>query len=127
MLGLDKGGDVKGPVHKRLQLIRAQLLNPIKFPRPAPFHDSKASQNSNFPEGSTGMNEVTVAFHGSKMGPLSNPRHERFAQPLAQGKTATEAYILAGYKANAGNATRMKGNERISARVQEIVGRAAER
>jgi phage terminase small subunit len=61
------------------------------------------------------------------MGPLANQRHERFAQALAQGKTATEAYVVAGYKANDGNASRMKGNERISARVQEIVGRAAER
>jgi phage terminase small subunit len=61
------------------------------------------------------------------MGPLPNQRHERFAQALAQGKTATEAYVLAGYKANDGNASRMKGNERISARVQKIVGRAAER
>ena len=61
------------------------------------------------------------------MGPLTNQRHERFAHALAEGKTATEAYILAGYKANDGNASRMKGNERISARVQEIVGRAAER
>jgi phage terminase small subunit len=60
-------------------------------------------------------------------GTLTNLRHERFAQALARGKTATEAYILAGFKANDGNASRMKGNERVSARVQEIVGRAAER
>jgi phage terminase small subunit len=56
-----------------------------------------------------------------------NLRHERFAQALAQGKAANEAYALAGYKANDGNASRLKGNERISARVREIVGRAAER
>ena len=49
------------------------------------------------------------------MGPLTNQRHERFAQAWAEGKTATEAYVLAGYKANDGNASRMKGNERISA------------
>jgi phage terminase small subunit len=61
------------------------------------------------------------------MGPLANQRHERFAQALAQGKSASEAYVLVGYKANDGNASRMKGNERILARVQEIVGRAAER
>jgi len=60
-------------------------------------------------------------------GTLANLRHERFAQALARGKTATEAYVLAGYKANDGNASRMKGNERISARVEEIVGRAADR
>jgi phage terminase small subunit len=61
------------------------------------------------------------------MGILINLRHERFAQALAQGKAANEAYALSGYKANDGNASRLKGNERISARVQEIVGRAAER
>jgi phage terminase small subunit len=61
------------------------------------------------------------------MGILINLRHERFAQALAQGKAANEAYALAGYKANDGNASRMKGNERISARAREIVGRAAER
>jgi hypothetical protein len=61
------------------------------------------------------------------MGIIINLRHERFAQALAQGKTATESYALAGYKANDGNASRLKGNERISARVQEIVGRAADR
>jgi phage terminase small subunit len=60
-------------------------------------------------------------------GTLTNLRHERFAQALALGKTGTEAYAQAGYKGNDGNASRLKGNERISARVQEIVGRAAER
>ena len=49
------------------------------------------------------------------MAPLANPRHERFAQALARGKTAGEAYVLAGYKANDGNASRMRGNEKISA------------
>ena len=61
------------------------------------------------------------------MGIVINLRHERFAQALAQGKAANEAYALSGYKANDGNASRLKGNERISARVQEIVGRAADR
>jgi hypothetical protein len=45
------------------------------------------------------------------MGPLATQRHERFALFLAQGKTATEAYVLAGYKANDGNASRLKRNE----------------
>lgn len=58
---------------------------------------------------------------------LSNPRHERFAQELAQGKTATEAYELAGYKGNDSNAARMNGNDRIKERVSEILGHAAER
>jgi phage terminase small subunit len=48
---------------------------------------------------------------------LTNPRHERFAQELAKGKTATEAYRLAGYKHDDGHASRLAGNGRVSARV----------
>lgn len=58
---------------------------------------------------------------------LKNQRHERFAQLLAEGLTADEAYIQAGYKANRGNAVRLKANESISDRVAEILGAAAER
>jgi hypothetical protein len=56
---------------------------------------------------------------------LANERHELFAQGLAQGKTADEAYVEAGFKANRGNATRMKADERILARVAELLSRAA--
>ena len=35
---------------------------------------------------------------------LQNPRHERFAQDLATGKSADAAYVLAGYRANWSNA-----------------------
>lgn len=58
---------------------------------------------------------------------LSNPRHEAFAQALAKGKSAAEAYVLAGYKPNDGNAIRLKGNERVAARLAELQGKAAER
>lgn len=58
---------------------------------------------------------------------LQNPKHERFAQELAKGKTADEAYVLAGYKENRHNASRLKTNETISARVAEIVDRATVR
>jgi hypothetical protein len=61
------------------------------------------------------------------MPPLENPRWERFAQELAKGKRAHEAYVLAGYKENAGNATRLKLNEKIIARVQGLLGRSAAR
>lgn len=56
---------------------------------------------------------------------LDNPKHERFAQLLAKGLTATEAYEQAGYAPNDGNAARLKGNDRIAARVAEIQERAA--
>lgn len=58
---------------------------------------------------------------------LSNPKHERFAQAMAKGETATAAYELAGYEPNDGNAARLKGNDRIEARVAEILERAATR
>lgn len=58
---------------------------------------------------------------------LDNPRHELFAQELAKGKSASEAYVTAGYAENDGNAIRLKGNERISARVAEIVERSSVR
>lgn len=58
---------------------------------------------------------------------LTNARWERFAQELAKGKTADEAYQRAGFKANRGNATRLKANESVAARVDEILGKVAER
>jgi phage terminase small subunit len=58
---------------------------------------------------------------------LSNPRHERFAQELAKGKSANEAYVLAGYEENRGNATRLNANESIQSRVAEIQSRGAQR
>ena len=59
------------------------------------------------------------------MGVLKNPKWERFAQGLASGKTADEAYVFAGYEENRGNAIRLKANERISARLKELQERAA--
>jgi Terminase small subunit len=64
------------------------------------------------------------------MGILSNPRHERFAQELAQGKSATEAYINAGYDVgsdkSAGEAgSRLSKNVKVQERLRELQGRAA--
>lgn len=56
---------------------------------------------------------------------LGNQRHERFAQELASGKTADEAYVLAGFKANRGNASVLKSKQSISSRVEEINSKAA--
>jgi hypothetical protein len=51
---------------------------------------------------------------------LKNPRHERFAQLLASGKNATDAYEQAGYKRDAGNASHLAAAETITSRVQQI-------
>lgn len=58
---------------------------------------------------------------------LSNPKHERFAQELAKGKTADEAYQIAGYAANRGNAATLKANQSIADRIDQILERAATR
>jgi hypothetical protein len=51
---------------------------------------------------------------------LRNPRHERFAQELATGKTADAGYVLAGYKENRSNAARLNASQNIQQRVAEI-------
>ena len=61
------------------------------------------------------------------MAALKNARHERFAQELAKGKTADEAYKVAGYKPQASNASRLMRNDKIRARVDEILGKAAQK
>lgn len=61
------------------------------------------------------------------MAVLSNQRHEAFAQALAKGLTADEAYKQAGFKPNRGNASTLKAKKNIQARVAELQGMAAER
>lgn len=58
---------------------------------------------------------------------LKNARHERFAQAVARGKTADEAYVEAGYEANRGNAARLNANENVEKRVTEILAAGAKR
>jgi phage terminase small subunit len=58
---------------------------------------------------------------------LRNPRHERFAQELAAGKTADAAYVLAGYQENRSNAARLNASRDIQERVAEIQSVGAER
>jgi phage terminase small subunit len=58
---------------------------------------------------------------------LQNPRHERFAQELATGKSADAAYVLAGYRENRSNAARLSANRDIQKRVAEIQLLGAER
>jgi phage terminase small subunit len=57
---------------------------------------------------------------------LRNPRHERFAQELATGKTADLAYVLAGYRENRSNAARLNASQNIQKRVAEIQSMGAE-
>ena len=55
------------------------------------------------------------------MPPLENPKHERFAQALAFGKSAVEAYECAGYRRNRGHASTLRKNPQVLKRVDEIL------
>lgn len=58
---------------------------------------------------------------------LSNPRHELFAQELAKGKSATAAYIAAGYEGSRFNAARLATNDNVADRVEELLLAGAKR
>ncbi len=51
---------------------------------------------------------------------LTNCRHERFAQELAKGKSAAEAYTLAGFKPTGRTRPAYNGLNNILHRVAEI-------
>jgi phage terminase small subunit len=55
---------------------------------------------------------------------LQNPRHERFAQERAQGKSASEAFTLAGYSKSTSNAARLNANESVAQRITELMALA---
>jgi phage terminase small subunit len=59
------------------------------------------------------------------MAPLQNPRHERFVTGLFEGLPASRAFVEAGYAPNDGNAIRLKGNEKVQARLAELQREAA--
>jgi phage terminase small subunit len=58
---------------------------------------------------------------------LTNPKHERFAQALAKGQSASEAYITAGYKESRSAASRLSTNVNVVTRVAELQDRGAQR
>jgi phage terminase small subunit len=51
---------------------------------------------------------------------LENPKHERFAQGLAKGKSASQAYVDAGYKESRPAASRLSTNVNVVSRVAEL-------
>ena len=58
---------------------------------------------------------------------LKNAKHELFAQGLFKGLTVDKAYAEAGFKPNRGNATRLKANENIQVRLDELQSKASEK
>ena|SRR5690242_12575524 len=58
---------------------------------------------------------------------LRNPRHERFAQLLAGGKSARDGYELAGYRRSDSNGAWLAKKEHIRDRIAEINRETLER
>ena len=56
---------------------------------------------------------------------LKNPKHEKFALAIADGKNQLQAYIAAGYRGSDGNAATLAKRPEIRSRVEEIKGEAA--
>lgn len=61
------------------------------------------------------------------MAALKNAKHEAFAQGLAKGLSASDAYVAAGYNESRSAASRLSTNVNIEARVAELVNKGAER
>ena len=57
---------------------------------------------------------------------LNDPKREKFAQLVARGIPATEAYERAGYQRNSGNAANMRKRPEINKRIDEIQSGMAE-
>lgn len=58
---------------------------------------------------------------------LKNAKHEAFAQGLARGLSASEAYVEAGYKESRSAASRLSTNVNVRRRVEELSERIAEK
>lgn len=58
---------------------------------------------------------------------LKNARHEAFAQGLAKGLSAAEAYTKAGYQGDRTAASRLSTNVNVQRRVEEVKNRVAEK
>ena len=54
------------------------------------------------------------------MGALNNVRFERFAQEIVKGTPVRKSYTLAGYRANPGNASRLRQHQDIQRRIAEL-------
>lgn len=59
--------------------------------------------------------------------PLPNPRHELFAQSIAKGENASQAYVSAGFRPSRANACRLQQDERIQQRVADLLADRAKK
>ena len=55
---------------------------------------------------------------------LKNPKHELYARLLSEGKKQKDAYVGAGFKFNAGGASRLAHRADVAQRIEELKGKA---
>ena len=58
---------------------------------------------------------------------LPNPRHEKFCIALFEGQPQNAAYEAAGYRYHEGNASRLRSNEKVIARLAELQSAVAKK
>lgn len=58
---------------------------------------------------------------------LKNAKHEAFAQAMANGRTAADAYVAAGFNPSRSAASRLSTNVNIKRRIDEIKVRVSEK
>jgi hypothetical protein len=56
---------------------------------------------------------------------LRNARHEKFAQELAKGESAHQAYINAGFRPSRQNAGRLRTRDDVAGRLRELQAASA--
>lgn len=61
------------------------------------------------------------------MAVLKKQQYEKFAQELAKGISAVDAYVAAGYDRDNGNASKLARKPLIKARIEELKAKGAER
>ena len=57
------------------------------------------------------------------MAALKDARRERFAQEIVKGRSTAEAFEIAGFKPNPGNARRLRVDEAVSKRIEALLDR----
>jgi hypothetical protein len=92
---------------------------------PAEAHEAGEVRSfARFGDARLTIGSLSKRLNVRRMPTLRNPRHERFAQALAEGKSQQKAYVAAGYSATSARAnasTLLKRNASISKRVQELL------
>ena len=93
---------------------------------PPPESESRSDDSANRSQPVQSMNRITAIRPGrGKPGPtapLKNGRYERFAQQIAGGRSASEAYRVCGYrgKGRSQSACRLLRRPEVAARVESL-------